>query len=73
MFVFRCPETRKVLAISNHDFSLSSGKAGVNSGTIPPDHLLSYYWTGLLTLDHSYLVGNLTKIAETKALDHLKS
>ncbi len=32
--------------------------------------LLTYYWTGLLILDHSYLVGNLTnsKIAETKAL-----
>jgi hypothetical protein len=34
-----------------------------------------YYWTGLLILDHSYLVGNLTnsKIAETKALEPLKS
>jgi predicted membrane-bound dolichyl-phosphate-mannose-protein mannosyltransferase len=30
---------------------------------------ITYYWTGLLILDHSYLVGNLTnsKIAETKA------
>ncbi len=29
----------------------------------------TYYWTSLLILDHSYLVGNLTnsKIAETKA------
>jgi hypothetical protein len=33
------------------------------------------YWTGLLMLDHSYLVENLTnsKIAETKALEPLKS
>jgi hypothetical protein len=36
---------------------------------------ITYYWTGLLILDHSYLVGNLTnsKIAETKALEPLKS
>jgi hypothetical protein len=41
-------------------------------------HSITYYWTGLLILDgfdHSYLVGNLTnsKIAETKALEPLKS
>ncbi len=38
---------------------------------IPP---ITYYWTGLLILDHSYLVGNLTnsKVAETKALELLK-
>ncbi len=38
----------------------------------PPD---TYYWTVPLILDHSYLVGNLTnsKIAETKALEPLKS
>jgi hypothetical protein len=37
--------------------------------------LITYYWTGLLILDQSYLVGNLTdsKIAETKALEPLKS
>jgi hypothetical protein len=36
---------------------------------------ISYYWTILLILDHSYLVGNLTnsKIAETKVLEPLKS
>ncbi len=36
---------------------------------------ITYYWTGLLILDHSYLVVNLTnsKIAETKALEPLKS
>jgi hypothetical protein len=36
---------------------------------------ITYYWTGLLIVDHSYLVGNLTnsKIAETKALEPLKS
>jgi hypothetical protein len=36
---------------------------------------ITYYWTGLLILDNSYLVGNLTnsKIAETKALEPLKS
>jgi hypothetical protein len=33
------------------------------------------FWTGLLILDPSYLVGNLTnsKIAETKALESLRS
>jgi hypothetical protein len=38
---------------------------------VPP---ITYDWTGLLILDHSYLVGNLTisKIAETKALEPLK-
>ncbi len=36
---------------------------------------ITYYWTVPLILDHSYLVGNLTnsKIAETKALEALKS
>ncbi len=36
---------------------------------------ITYYWTGLLILNHSYLVGNLTnwKIAETKAVEPLKS
>ncbi len=36
---------------------------------------ITYYWTGLLVLDHSYLVGNLTnsKNAEAKALEPLKS
>jgi hypothetical protein len=34
--------------------------------SIPP---ITYYWTDLIILDYSYLVGNLTnsKIAETKA------
>jgi hypothetical protein len=41
----------------------------------PKNFIITYYWTGLLILDHSYLVGNLTnsKIAETKALEPLKS
>ncbi len=36
---------------------------------------ITYYWTGIRILDHSYLVGNLTnsKIAETIALEPLKS
>ncbi len=36
---------------------------------------ITYYWTVPLILDHSYLVRNLTssKIAETKALEPLKS
>jgi hypothetical protein len=36
---------------------------------------ITYYWTGFLILDHSYLVGNFTnsEIAETKALEPLKS
>ncbi len=39
---------------------------------LPP---ITYYWTGFLILDHSYIVGNLTnsKIAETEALEPLKS
>jgi hypothetical protein len=39
---------------------------------LPP---ITYHWTGLLILNHSYLMGNLTnsKIAETKALEPLKS
>ncbi len=39
---------------------------------LPP---ITYYWTSLLILDHSYLVGILTnsKIDETKALEPLKS
>jgi hypothetical protein len=40
--------------------------------SIPP---ITYYWTVPLILDHPYLVENLTnsKIAETKALEPLKS
>jgi hypothetical protein len=40
--------------------------------TVPP---ITYCWTSLLILDHSYLVGNLTnsKISETKALEPLES
>jgi hypothetical protein len=36
---------------------------------------ITHYWTVPLILDFSYLVGNLTnsKIAETKALELLKS
>jgi hypothetical protein len=36
---------------------------------------ITYYWTGVLILYHSYLVENLTnsKIVETKALEPLKS
>jgi hypothetical protein len=36
---------------------------------------ITYYWTGLLILDHSYPVGNLknSKFAEIKALEPLKS
>jgi hypothetical protein len=38
-------------------------------------HTITYYWTVPLILDYSYLVGNLSnsKIAETKALELLKS
>ncbi len=45
---------------------------GFNTAYYPP---ITYCWTGLLTLDHSYIVGNLTnsKIAETKDLEPLKS
>jgi hypothetical protein len=36
---------------------------------------ITYYCTGILILDHSYPVENLTnwKVSETKALEHLKS
>jgi hypothetical protein len=36
---------------------------------------ITYYWTGLQILDHSFVVGNFTdsKIAETKALEPLKT
>jgi hypothetical protein len=36
---------------------------------------ITYYWTGLLILDHSDIVGNLknSKIAETKSLEPIKS
>ncbi len=49
------------------------GKVPYKDTKVPPDHLLLDI--GLLILDHSYLVGNLTKskIAETKALEPLKS
>jgi hypothetical protein len=54
--------------MSEHRFYLK------DAGNIiyPP---ITYYWTGFLILDHSYLGGNLTnsKIAETKALEPLKS
>jgi hypothetical protein len=35
---------------------------------------ITYYWTNLLILDHSYLVGNLTssQIAETNTSEPLK-
>jgi hypothetical protein len=38
-------------------------------------HTTTYHWTVPLILDYLYLVGNLTnsKIAETKALEPLKS
>jgi hypothetical protein len=59
---YRCDDEKKV------------GELGGDIGAIryPP---ITYSWTGLLILDHSYLVGNLTnsKIAETKALEPLKS
>jgi hypothetical protein len=43
----------------------------VHATGVPP---ITHYWTDILILDHSYLVGNLTssKIAETKALEPLK-
>jgi hypothetical protein len=49
-----------------------SGTLYLQSTVVPT---VTYYWTGLLILDHSYLVGNLTnsKIAETEALEPLKS
>ncbi len=60
-----------------------SGLSAVSLRIFPPNlvkklssyPLITYYWTGLLTLDHSYLVGNLTnsEIAETKVLEPLKS
>jgi hypothetical protein len=59
--------------------TLASVEIDPNSARLSHRHQIyppiNYYWTGLLILDHSYLVGNLTnsKIAETKALEPLKS
>ncbi len=52
---------------------LSNGK--IESPTVNGYTLITYYWTGLPILDHSYLVGNLTKakMAQTKALAPLRS
>jgi hypothetical protein len=51
---------------------LPSSVASLDARCTP---LITYYWTVPLILDHSYLVGYLTnsKIAETKALEALKS
>jgi hypothetical protein len=49
---------------------------GINSAFFPIIYPpITYYWTGLLILDHSYFVGNLanSKVAEIKALEPLKS
>jgi hypothetical protein len=70
-------KTRRVrlneVQFTNHDsrkhgFKLQEAKKNNN----PP---ITYYWTRLIILDHSYFVGNLTnsKMAETKALEPLKS
>ncbi len=61
-------------------------KYSASSSSMPPGLLIlnsaqiiylpiTYYWIGLLRLDHSHLVRNLTnsKTAETKALEPLKS
>jgi hypothetical protein len=46
----------------------------ISSKAIGKYPLITYYWTSLLILDHSYLVGNLTnsKIAETRASEPLQ-
>jgi hypothetical protein len=69
-----------LLSFSFHsDFMYPLGaEAQIFSSTwiVPRDYpTITYYWTAPLILDHSYLVGNLTnsKIAETKALEPLKS
>ncbi len=50
----------------------SKFQTSTSLGWYPP---ITYYWTCLLILDHSYLVRNLTnsKIAEKKALKPVKS
>jgi hypothetical protein len=55
-----------------HQRSTNSHILLTHFNSIPP---ITYYWTGLLILDHSYLVENLkiSKIAETKASEPLKS
>jgi hypothetical protein len=46
---------------------------GSRAGSLEGTPQITYYWTGLLILDHSYPVGNLknSKIAETKAIQNL--
>jgi hypothetical protein len=62
-----------VYALVPHDLLLLD--SAPRSPIIKQCPTISYYWTVPLMLDHSYLVGNLTnsKIAETKALEPLKS
>ncbi len=59
------------IVASGHSQTLTSRGLLVHKG-YPP---ITHYCTGLLILDHSYLVGNLTKskIAETKTLEPLES
>jgi hypothetical protein len=51
------------------------GASFIDTWSFEKYHPITYSWTVPLILDRSYLLGNLrnSKIAETKALDHLKS
>ncbi len=66
----------RIHLFQNHDFCSNDSSFKIFAQSVcdgyPP---ITYYWTGLLILDHSYPIGDLTnsKIAETKALQPPKS
>jgi hypothetical protein len=64
-----------MLPFENSYYSLLPTYAEVEQSLLLQYAPITYYWTGILILDHSYLVRNLTnsKIAETEALEPLKS
>jgi hypothetical protein len=60
--------TQRIIGITSASLKVQP----INKYNHPP---ITHHWTGLLILDHSYLVGNVTnsKISETTALEPLKS
>jgi hypothetical protein len=79
LYIFYCLTYHTVLSLLSflpyHESNHQSLKTTVLYSVPLSNPEITYYWTGLLILDHLYLVGNLTnsKIAETKALEPLKS
>jgi hypothetical protein len=73
LFVDQYGERNSALFIKSSIKAKQCSGIHMNVNKVTSDRLL--YWTGVLILYHSYLVGNLTnsKIAETIALEPLKS